>query len=189
MLSIAPRPVHVDPGRPVEVELGSAEAEFLFERALEDPVRQYVGVEIREKWVRQANLQARARGLTNVASVFANMSVDLPRLFPAGRLMRVHLNFPDPWWKTRQQKRRPINGELVATIRGLLAPRGELHVASDIFDLALEAMAALEMDGGFVNLAGSWTFQRKPPFQSRSRRERECMDKGAPIWRVAYRLA
>lgn len=189
MLSIAPAPVRLAGVGPVEIELGSAEAHFLFERAVEEPTRQYVGVEIREQWVRQANAQARDRGLANVVSVFANMSVDLPRLFAYAKIARAHLNFPDPWWKTRQQKRRPINPDLIGTLRGLLAPQGEIFVATDIFDLALEAMAALEMDGGFANLVAAWTFQREPPFRSRSRRERECMDKGAPIWRLGYRLA
>ena len=38
-------------GRPVELEIGCAEAQFLFERAVRDPSRLYVGLEIREDLV------------------------------------------------------------------------------------------------------------------------------------------
>ena len=175
------------PGLPVEVELGSAEAFFLMERAEEDPGRAYVGVEIRRGMAEAANAESARRGLANVHCVFANLSVDLPRLFSPGSVSRFHLNFPDPWWKSRQHKRRVVSSGLVGDLRGLLAPSGELHVATDIFELALEAMAALEGDPGFVSTTAPWSFLPHSPFGAKSRRQRQCEAEGVKIWRVAYR--
>jgi hypothetical protein len=118
---IAVEPPELPAGVPVEVELGSAEAHFLMTRAAEDPTRFYVGVEIRRDHVKLANATCERQGLAQVRSVFANMSVDLPRLFPAGRVSRFFLNFPDPWWKARQHKRRVMSPELAAELFGLLA--------------------------------------------------------------------
>jgi tRNA (guanine-N7-)-methyltransferase len=174
-------------GVPLEVELGSAEAHFLMERATEEPGRRYVGVEIRREVSTAANAECARRGLYNVESVFANLSVDLPRLFPRASVSRFHLNFPDPWWKTRQRKRRVVSPALITELHALLAPAGEVHVATDVFAIALEAMAELETGDGFVSLAGSWSFLRHGPFAARSRRERQCQDEGARIWRLAYR--
>ena len=183
--TIAIEPVVVPPGAAVEVELGSAEAHFLIERAAEAPAGFYVGVEIRRDRVEGANTDCARRGLGNVTSVFANMSVDLPRLFAPGSARRFWLNFPDPWFKARQHKRRVVSPALAAELDGLLGPGGEVFVATDVFDIALDAMAALEER--FVNLVAPWSFLRASPVAARSRRERQCQDEGAPIWRLGYR--
>jgi tRNA (guanine-N7-)-methyltransferase len=174
-------------GVPVEVELGSAEAFFLMDRACDDPAGHYVGIEIRRELAAAANLECARRGLLNVHSVFANLSVDLPRLFPAASVTRFHLNFPDPYWKARQHKRRVVCPALIRDLHGLLAVAGEVHVATDIFAIALDAMAELETTGGFQAMAGPWTFLRRSPFAARSRRELQCQDEGLHIWRLAYR--
>jgi tRNA (guanine-N7-)-methyltransferase len=173
-------------GVSLEVELGSAEAQFLIERAAEEPSRGYVGVEIRRELVDQANRRCQQMGLAQVKSVFANISSDLPRLFPPASIARFFVNFPDPWWKQRQRKRRVVNDELTQELLLLLAPAGEIHVATDIFDIALDAMAALEQ-AGLRNLNAPWSFLRQSPFTARSRRERHCEELGIKIWRLAYR--
>jgi tRNA (guanine-N7-)-methyltransferase len=182
-------PLCLPSGVPVEVELGSAEAHFLMDRAAAEPAGRFIGVEIRREMVDKANAESAARGLPQVRSVFANMSVDLPRLFPEGRVRRFFLNFPDPWFKAKQHKRRVVSPELVLELHRALEPSGEVHVNTDIFDLALDAMAELEEERPrrFVSLAEPWSFLRASRFEARSRRERECEAKGIRIWRLAYR--
>jgi tRNA (guanine-N7-)-methyltransferase len=182
-------PLSLREGWPTEVELGSAEAHFLMGRAAEEPRANYIGVEIRRELVEQTNQIFGEQGLSQVRSVFANMSVDLPRLFPAGSVRRFFINFPDPWFKFRQKKRRVVSEELVADLWAGLAALGEVHVATDIFDIALDAMAALEGDSPrrFVNAHSPWTFARATPFEARSRRERHCEATGIKIWRLVYR--
>jgi tRNA (guanine-N7-)-methyltransferase len=180
------RPLHLPAGRRVEVELGSAEAQFLTERAAEEPGRSYVGVEIRRELVEQANRRCQQSGLAQVQSVFANITVDLPRLFAPAAVNRFFINFPDPWFKHRQRKRRVVNEELIQQLDHLLADDGEIHVATDIFDIALDAMAALEQTGRFHNLREPWSFLRESRLIARSRRERHCEEACIRIWRLAY---
>jgi tRNA (guanine-N7-)-methyltransferase len=180
-------PLDLPPERAVEVELGSAEAQFLMERAAEEPSRSYVGVEIRRELVEQSNRRCRQLGLGQVTSVFANISVDLRRLFAAGSVSRFFVNFPDPWFKARQRKRRVVSDELIVELLELLTPDGEIHVNTDIFDIALDAMAALEQAGHFLSLGEPWSFLRQSRFGARSRRERHCEELGIKIWRLAYR--
>jgi tRNA (guanine-N7-)-methyltransferase len=174
-------------GAPVEVELGSAEAWFLMDRAQETPGGHYIGVEIRRELAWEANAESNRRGLANVHCVFANMTVDLPRLFAPRSVTRFHLNFPDPWFKSKQHKRRVMSGALVHELERLLVPGGEVHVASDIFEIALDSMAELEGHHRFENVGGPWSFLRESPFTSRSRREIQCRDEGTRIWRLCYR--
>ena len=186
---IAVEPPDLPAGVPLEVELGSAEAHFLMARAAEDPARFYVGVEIRRDLVALANATCERQGLKQVRSVFANISVDLPRLFPAGRVSRFFLNFPDTWWKTRQHKRRVMSPELVVELSGLLAEGGEIYLATDVFDIALDSMAVLEYDSSrrFANRREPWAFLPESPFAARSRRERQCEVADVRIWRLGYR--
>jgi tRNA (guanine-N7-)-methyltransferase len=186
-LEIPLEPLELAAGRPIEVELGSAEAQFLIERAAEDPGRSYVGIEIRRELVDQSNRRCAMAGLHQVKSVFANISVDLPRLFPPQSVARFFVNFPDPWFKQRQRKRRVVSEELIDQLVPLLVPAGEIHVATDIFDIALDATAALEQSGGFSSLGEPWSFLRESCFRARSRRERHCEELGIKIWRLAYR--
>jgi tRNA (guanine-N7-)-methyltransferase len=188
LLEIDVAQVVAPPGRDLEVELGSAEAHFLMDRARADGQRHCVGVEIRREVVARANKACRAEGLANVESVFANMSVDMPRLFAPASVRRFFVNFPDPWWKSRQHKRRVVSAGLAADMVAALAPGGEIFVQTDIFAIALEAMATLEGDpaGRLRNVVGPWSFHRGNPYAACSRRERQCETEGTPIWRLLF---
>jgi tRNA (guanine-N7-)-methyltransferase len=190
LLEIADVPrVAPEPGHALDVELGAAEAHFLIDLARADHETSFVGVEIRRELVTFTNSELLRADLRNVRLVFANMSVDMPRLFGDATVRRFFLNFPDPWFKTRQHKRRVIGSELVAEIERALEPGGELFVQTDIFDLALEAMAAVEGApvARLVNVHAPWSFLPANPYAAKSRRERQCEGEGARVWRLLYR--
>jgi tRNA (guanine-N7-)-methyltransferase len=174
--------------RDVEVELGCADARFLFERAPQHRQSYFVGLEIREPLVDEVNRKAAAAGLDNLHAVFSNINVDLPALVPDGSLTRVFINFPDPWFKRKHRRRRLMNDELVEVLYQKLRAGGELFFQSDVFDLALDAMAVLEEAGDrFANVDGPWSFAPANVYGARSLREVRCEDRGLRIWRMCYR--
>lgn len=181
----APR---LEPGRAVELEIGCAEAQFLFERAAQDACRCYIGLEIRNDLVDWVNQEAEARGAP-VQAVFCNANRHLRLLFGSGSVRRVYLNFPDPWFKRRHQKRRMIDQALLRDIHHVLAPGGKLFFQSDVWDVALDTMDMMErLDDLFENRAGSWSFWKQGnPYGVRSWRESHCEREGLPIWRLWYR--
>jgi tRNA (guanine-N7-)-methyltransferase len=191
LLGIAPRRLELPPG-PVEVELGCADAQFLFQLAAREPKTSFVGVEIRRPLVEDVNRRAQAAGLSRLRAVHAHINIDLPALFTGVAVRRFYVNFPDPWFKRAQHKRRvlstdnPVLGEQLVS---LLTPDGELFFQSDIFELALEAMAVLETVPGLKNTAGEWCFLRENPYPARSLREERVLEVGQPIWRLLYRRA
>ncbi len=180
--------LRLPPKRLVEVELGCADADFLFERCDRDPQRTYVGVEIRRDLVERVNRLARARGYPQLLAVYANLSHDLERLFSPGQVAVCHINFPDPCFKRKQRKRRFLTPALVSSLARVLAPGGRLAFQSDVFDLALEALALLEEQAPvFRNECGPWSFARENPSGARTRRERHCLAQGLRIWRFRFR--
>jgi tRNA (guanine-N7-)-methyltransferase len=179
-------PLALPPTGDVEIELGCADARFLFERAPSVPSTTLVGLEIREPLVEEVNAKAAALGVPNVRACFAHINVDLDALVSDGRLARAFFNFPDPWFKRRHRKRRLVDAELAATVARKLRPGGELFFQSDVWDLALDAMAVLENEPVLRNVRGPWTFLRENPFGARSLREIRCEDRHMRIWRMLY---
>jgi tRNA (guanine-N7-)-methyltransferase len=172
--------------RPLEVELGCADARFLFERAPRHPEVDFIGIEIREPLVEQVNERAVEARLSNLRAVFANISTELDVLFADGTLDRVFVNFPDPCFKHRQRKRRLMTPELAATLARKLTSTGELFFQSDIWSLGVEAMAALEGEPGLRNLVSPWSFLRDNPYDSKSLREIRVEETNVRVWRLWF---
>ena len=188
LLSIAPPRLELPPG-PIEIELGCADAQFLFQLAEQDKTTNYVGIEIRRPLVDDVNRRASEQGLSNLRAVHAHINVDLATLLAGHRVRRFYINFPDPWFKRAQQKRRllsPQSAELGVQLIQFLQPDGEIFFQTDIFDLALDAMAVLETLPGLRNVAGEWSFTRKNPYPACSLRETRVTDDGLPVWRMLY---
>ena len=85
--------------------------------------------------------------------------------------------------------RRVIEAPLLAVLHSRLRAGGELHFASDIYEVALEAMAEVDGDphSGFVNLVGPWRFARDNPYGARSKREAKTLGRGDRVWRLRWR--
>ena len=62
----------------------------------------------------------------------------------------------------------------------------KIHVNTDIFDIALDAMVALEAQPELFNLGREWRFLRQSQFAARSRRERQCEMMGTRVWRLGF---
>ena len=173
------------PGREIELEIGCADAQFLFERAAREPDRHYVGLEIREDYVTLVNKRALAAKLP-VHAVFCHAQLHMRDVFGDAKVQRVFINFPDPWFKRRHRERRMVDEQLAEAIAGIVAPGAELFVQSDVWEIALDAMSVLEPR--FTNVAGEWTFWRAGnPYGVRSWREQHAEEHALPVWRIMYR--
>ena len=177
----------LDPARELEVEIGCADAQFLFERASLGPERQYVGLEIREDLVTWVNDKAQKLAAP-VQAVWCHAQLHTASIFPRGAATRVYVNFPDPWFKRRHHVRRMVDSVLADQIAYLLRPGGELFVQTDVWDIALDAMTSFDGDARFLNVADEWTFWKAGnPYGVRSWREQNAQETGLPVWRIWYR--
>jgi len=173
--------------RLVEVEVGCADAQFLFERASADPSRLYVGLEIREEWTLEVNRRARASGVP-VHAVFCHAQHHMGTIFKPGSVERVYVNFPDPWFKRKHHDRRMVDATLADRIADSLRPGADLFVQTDVWDIAIDSMETFDGDERFDNAAGEWSFWRGGnPYGVRSWREENAEATGLPIWRMLYR--
>lgn len=177
---------------PLQVELGCADGQFSFQLARACPGSMVVGLEIREKLVAANTARARLEGLPNLVFGYVNLNVDLDRVLAPRSVDAFHLLFPDPWFKAKHHKRRVVDPWMLEVVCRQLRPGGELHVASDVFEVALAAMAEIEDPAaetlGLRNRLGPWRFWRGNPFPAQSRREDTTLARGQRVWRMRYAL-
>ncbi len=107
--------VFADPALPLHLDIGCARGRFILRMAERESGWNFLGVEIREPLVDEANEIAGEYGLTNLHYRFCNAMIWLGKLLeniPDGLLQTVTIQFPDPWFKKRHAKRRMVNAEL-----------------------------------------------------------------------------
>ena len=173
-----------DPGLPLHLDVGCARGRFLLRMAGVEPQWNFLGVEIREPLVDEANRLAGEADLVNLHYVFCNAMIALRALLadiPEGKLQMVTIQFPDPWFKKRHAKRRMVNAELVETVVDKLAIGGKVFVQTDIEFLADEMFALFREDVRLDELAAEGS-----PFQVKTEREKAVEDKNLPIYRAIF---
>lgn len=124
---------------PLHLDIGCARGEFLQEMAQLKPEINFLGVEIRQPLVVEANKEKTELGLTNLHYLFCNINVIAEKLLSS--LPPIHyitIQFPDPWFKRKHMKRRVVQPELVKTLVDYLVDGGTIFLQSDIKDVAVE---------------------------------------------------
>ncbi len=112
------------------LEIGFGGGEHLAWQAERQPTATHLGVEPYLNGVASLLAEVENRGLGNVRILVDDARLLLDAL-PDGAVERIAVLFPDPWPKVRHHKRRIVNRNTVAAFARLLAPGGELRLASD----------------------------------------------------------
>lgn len=173
-----------DPGRPLHLDIGCARGRFLLKMAAAETGWNYLGVEIREPLVDEANRIAGEQGLTNLRYEFCNAMLVLDKLLekvPEGLLRMVTIQFPDPWFKKKHAKRRMVNRELVDTVAAKLAAGGRVFVQTDIEFLAEEMFELFRANSGLHEIESAGN-----PFPVKTEREMAVEDKELPVYRRVF---
>jgi tRNA (guanine-N7-)-methyltransferase len=176
--------VFADPTLPLHLDIGSARGRFLLKMAGIEPGWNFLGVEIREPLVDEANRIGTEHGLTNLHYRFCNAMFVLDRLLeklPAGVLQMVTIQFPDPWFKKKHAKRRMVNKELVEAVTQKLAAGGRIFVQTDIEFLA-EEMFALFRESDYLTEIET----ADNPFPVKTERENAVEEKQMPVYRRSF---
>lgn len=110
--------------RPVVLEIGSGKGRFLIGSAIEQPETNFIGIEKSLHYYRVIRDRIAKRGLQNAKIVNHDAFPVLQKMVPDASIREVHIYFPDPWPRPRQQKRRIIRPEVLAEVRRVLSDGG-----------------------------------------------------------------
>ena len=120
------------------LDIGSAAGDFLFDLALVNTSWNYLGIEIREKLVKNAQLKVLKREIKNLYFLFGNANNilnDVQNKFIVKNLKSISFNFPDPWFKKRHYKRRVIQPEFINMLSNSLQKGTLIFIKTDVKDL------------------------------------------------------
>ena len=173
-----------DPNSPLHLDIGCARGRFLLKMAQIFPARNFLGVEIREPLVEEANCLAKEKNLANLHYEFNNATFSLDKLLenlPENKLQTVTIQFPDPWFKKKHAKRRMVNAELVETITRHLAVSGKIFVQTDIESLATEMFALFREDQTLLEIEIA-----ENPFPVKTERETAVEEKNLPVYQRLF---
>ncbi len=176
--------VFADPSLPLHLDIGCARGRFILRMAEAEPQWNFLGVEIREPLVIEANEIAAEQGLNNLRYEFCNAMIWLGRLLddiPEGLLQTVTIQFPDPWFKKKHAKRRMVNAELVETVVKKLSVDGQIFVQTDIEFLAEEMYALFRESKNLSEIVIGHN-----PFPVKTEREQAVENKEMPIYRAMF---
>jgi len=113
----------------LEIGFGMGEATAHIARLL--PETNFLCCEVHEPGVGALLKRIGEHDIANIR-ICAHDAVDvIDHMLAPGVLAGVHVFFPDPWHKTRHNKRRLIQGPLVKKLAERLKPGGYLHCATD----------------------------------------------------------
>lgn len=161
-----------DNDRPVVLEIGFGNGDSLAEMAEQDPRHNWLGIEVHSPGVGHLLLQIERRGLSNLRLIRHDAVEVLTHGIAPGSLAGVHLFFPDPWPKSRHQKRRILTPDLVQLLARAIRPGGVFHAATDWEPYAGQMLELLEsFPETFENLAGPGRFSPRPPTRPLTRFE------------------
>ncbi len=129
--------------KPIHIEIGMGKGKFIYTMAKEHPEINYVGIEKYSSVLLRAIQKMEQEELPNLR--FLRMDAeDITKVFAAGEVERIYLNFSDPWPKDRHAKRRLPSRQFLARYAVILGKEGKLEFKTDnrmLFDFALEELA------------------------------------------------
>ena len=130
--------VFENPKLPLHLDIGCASGDFLFELSLKNKNWNYIGIEIREKLVLNANLKMKSRENKNLYFSFGNAN----NIFNQSNnksiinfITSISFNFPDPWFKKKHHKRRVIQPELINSLSNSMKKGSLIFIKTDVRDL------------------------------------------------------
>lgn len=178
---ISPEAVFERAALPVHLDIGCARGRFILEMARIRKDWNFLGVEIREPLVEDANRIRDDEGLANLHYVFCNATYDLDVLLgglPDGLLKIVTIQFPDPWFKKKHAKRRMVRKSMVDSLAHRLAPDGIILLQTDVEFVAEEMLDVFDETGAFSSAALEGN-----PLPVKTEREIAVEKKDLPVFR------
>lgn len=147
------RDVFGTPGenRPLIVEIGFGYGQMLFYLAEQHPHANVIGVEVASKPLETVERRVIRREIHNIRVLYGYAETFLHHLLEPASVQQIHINFPDPWFKSGHAHRRVMKRPTVDAIVSRLAPGGMFYLATDIDAYAEMSHELLANTPGLTN--------------------------------------
>ncbi len=130
------------------VEVGCGKGKFTAETAQANPDVLLIAVERCREAMVVAMEKAQSMGLNNVFYIDMDVA-NMEEIFAAGEIDRLFINFPDPWPRKKNAKRRLTHRSFLDKYCRVVRPAGEFHFKTDnapLFEYSVEEFAACGLE-------------------------------------------
>lgn len=172
---------------PVVLEIGFGMGDSLLQMALNEPDKDFVGIEVHAPGAGRLIKQAVVSDISNLRVYLADAVDVLEDCIPDASISRAQIYFPDPWHKKKHHKRRLIQRPLVNTLCQKLVPHGLVHLATDWQAYAEHMVALLDAVDGLERSVEGSIYSERPAFRPQTKFERRGVQLGHGVWDILYR--
>lgn len=134
------------------LEIGFGTGSSLVQMAIDNPTKNYLGIEVYKAGVGNILHEIEYQNITNLRVMSYDAVKILKDMIADNSLNGIQIYFPDPWHKKRHYKRRLINQENLNIFTTKLKKGGILHYASDWLPYAKDVLELLTNDDKYRNL-------------------------------------
>ena len=130
------------------VEVGCGKGKFTAETAQANPEVLLIAVERCREAVVVAMEKAQNMGLKNVFYIDMDVA-EIESIFERAEIDRLFINFPDPWPRKKNAKRRLTHRGFLDKYCRVVRPEGEIHYKTDnapLFEFSLEEFQACGLE-------------------------------------------
>ena len=180
-----------DAPHPVVLEIGFGMGEATAHIAGVMPETRFVCCEVHEPGVGALLKRIGEHDLHNIR-ICAHDAVEvIDHMLPLQSLDGVHIFFPDPWHKTKHNKRRLIQAPLIAKLAQRLKVGGYLHCATDWQPYAEQILEVLSAEPTLSNRAATahpelLGYAPKPHYRPLTKFENRGIKLGHGVWDVVF---
>lgn len=126
---------------PITLELGCGKGDFIVELAKRFPQRNFIGLDMRSARLWYGGKNIAKMNLKNL--VFIHEKIErLTEIFSEEEISEIWLNFPDPYPKRKQEKKRMTGPKFLELYKTILKPDGKIFLKTDneeLFNFSLES--------------------------------------------------
>jgi tRNA (guanine-N7-)-methyltransferase len=199
--------VFPSPLNPLVINIGCAKGGWDIEMATKHPNLNILGLEVRDSAVELCEQRKKSSQVTNAQFYKSNANVDLQRILsslqeimqkenilhdPSKNLLHmITIQFPDPCFKKKHQKRRVVNQSFMEILSKYSYPDiTHFFIQSDVAEVMEDIMNHIHQSNCFdpVSPYSIQTTRENPNYFSiATEREISCLRRGLPIYRMLYR--
>lgn len=176
---------------PIVLEIGFGMGEATAHIAGVLPDTRFLCCEVHEPGVGALLKRIGENNLTNIR-ICAHDAVEvIDHMLPEQSLDGVHIFFPDPWHKTKHNKRRLIQSPLVAKLARRLKVGGYIHCATDWEPYAQQILEVLSAEPLLKNRALATHpelqgYAPKPDYRPLTKFEKRGLRLGHGVWDLVF---
>lgn len=173
---------------PTILEIGFGMGEATAHIAALMPEKNFLCCEVHTPGVGALLKRIDEQSLANIRILQHDAVEVIDHMLPVGSLDGVHIFFPDPWHKTKHNKRRLIQSPLIAKLAARLKPGGYLHCATDWQPYAEQILEVLGAESLLANTAdaASEGYAPKPGYRPLTKFENRGIKLGHGVWDVVF---